>query len=96
MNQTGLEALGYTQITNLAAAVGLGTIPAGTEVVMLQCETQNVRYRDDGTNPTSSVGMILVTNTIYTFTVAQLAAMKFIEAAASAKLNITYYGLKRA
>lgn len=94
MQGQGLDALGYTQITNLAAAVGLGTIPAGTETVVLQSETQNVRYRDDGTNPTAAVGMILVTNTLYTFTIAQIARMVVIEAAASAKLNISFYGKK--
>ena len=94
MNQLGLDALGYTQVTNVSAATGVGTIPAGTEVVMLQCETQNVRFRDDGTSPTASVGMLLVTNTIYTFTASNVAAMKFIETTASAKLNILFYGRK--
>lgn len=88
------DALGYTQVTNLVAAVGLGAIPAGAETVLLQAEAQNVRYRDDATDPTAAIGMILVINTIYEFTVAQLARMKFIEAAASAKLNISFYGTK--
>lgn len=89
----GLDALGYQQLTSLAAAAGM-TIPAGTSVVLVQPETQNVRYRDDGTDPTASVGMLLVANTVYQFNIAQLARCKFIEAAASAKLNISYYGTR--
>lgn len=92
--QKAADALGYTQITNVSAAVGVGTIPAGSERVILQAETQNVRYRDDGTDPTSSTGFLLVTNTIYEFNIAQIARMKFIEATASAKLNIGFYGTK--
>lgn len=96
MNDRGRSALGYTQVTNVSAAVGVGTIPAGTETVLLQATTQNVRYRDDNTAPTGTVGMRLVANTIYEFTVAQVAQMKFIEEAASAVLNISFYGSKPA
>lgn len=92
MNQLGMDSLGYTQVTNLTAAVGVGTIPAGTETVLLQCTGQNVRYRDDGTNPTAAIGMVLVALTLYSFTVAQISSMKFIETAATGVLNITFYG----
>lgn len=93
MNERSKDALGHQQITNLAAAVGITVLP-GTERVILQCETQNVRYRDDGTDPTASVGLILVALTMYEFSIAQIARMKFIETAASAKLNIASYGTK--
>lgn len=88
------SALGYTQITNLSAAVGVGTIPAGTETVVLQAQTQNVRYRDDGTAASATVGMILVALTMYEFTVAQVASMSFFETAASGALNISFYGTR--
>jgi hypothetical protein len=94
--QPSKDALGHEQIAVLTSAVGFTSIPAGTETVLLQAETQNVRWRDDGTNPTSTVGLILIANTLYEFTVGQLARMKFIEAAATAKLNIAYYGRKTA
>jgi hypothetical protein len=92
MNLMGLKALGYTQVTVLTSAVGVGTIPAGTENVLLQAETQDVRYRDDGTPPTAAIGMILAAKTMYSFTVAEIARMSFIESAATAKLNISFYG----
>lgn len=94
MNERSKDALGYTQITNLVAAVGVGTIPPGTEMILVQCQTQNVRYRDDGTDPTGTVGMVLVALTIYEFSVAQIARMKFIETAASAALNLSFYGIR--
>jgi len=100
MNERSRDALGYGQLTSLAAAVAVSTvtggIPKGTETVLLQAETQDVRYRDDGTVPTASVGRILAAKTLYEFTVAQIARMNVIEAAASGKLNISFYGVKTA
>lgn len=98
MNNISYDALGYGQLTSLSSAVAVssvtGGIPAGTEQVAIQAETQNVRYRDDGTDPTASIGMIFTVNTIYMLSIAQAARMKLIEAAASAKLNISFYGRK--
>lgn len=87
------DALGYQQLGTLTAAIGL-TIPAGTETVLLQGESQNIRYRDDGTDPTASSGMVLAAGTLYEMTVGQIARMKFIEATSAAKLNVSYYGRK--
>jgi hypothetical protein len=89
------DALGYTQIAagGLATAVGL-TIPAGTEVINVQPEAQNVRYRDDGTAPTATVGFILFAGTMYTFSVAQAASMQFIQVTAGAILNYASYGAR--
>lgn len=90
------DSLGYSQLTSLGSSTLIssvtGGIPAGTDTVVLQAETQNVRYRDDGSAPTASVGMILVAGTMYEFSVSQIAAMRVIEVTASAKLNITFYG----
>lgn len=85
-----LQPKGYQQITSLAAAAAL-TVPAGANIVVISCEAQNVRWRDDGTDPTASIGMRLQTGEgAFTFT-GNLAALKFIEEAASAKLNVSYY-----
>lgn len=98
MNQIALQSLGYAQIliptsTLISTALANG-IPAGTQRVRLQTESQNARYRDDGVAPTATVGMRLVANTMYDLDVAQIGAMRVIEEAASAKLNITFYGLR--
>ena len=86
-----IKALGYQQITSLAAATAL-TVPAGTSKALIQAETQAVRWRDDGTSPTASVGMNLAVGDMLEYDSAQLAIVKFIEVVASAKLNISYYG----
>lgn len=83
------KPLGYEQITTLSAASGL-TVPSGATSAVIIAETQSVRWRDDGTNPSGTVGMLLPTNTMLEYS-GNLAAIKFIETAASAKLNITYF-----
>lgn len=97
----GLKAittrLGYQQITSLSAAASL-TVPV-RDVQGLSCrpsiaiitpETQAVRWRDDGTAPTSSVGMPLAAGTTLQYD-GDLTKIQFIQQTASAALNITYY-----
>lgn len=81
--------IGYQQITSLSAAATL-TVPDGAILALIQPETQNVRWRDDGTSPTASVGINLFVGDTLSYT-GNMLAIKFIEVAASAKLNITYY-----
>lgn len=84
-----LKPLGYQQITSLAAATAL-TPPNFARLAMIQAESQSVRWRDDGTNPTAAIGMILVANDILLYS-GDFAAIKLIEVTGSAKVNITYY-----
>lgn len=85
------QDLGYVQITSLAAATAL-TIPAGTALILVTPETQAVRWRADGTNPTASVGYPLAIGVEAQFTLKQLAGLKFIEQTAGAKINIYFFG----
>lgn len=85
----GGTALGYQQITSLAAAAGL-TVPPGATYAVISPGAQAVRWRDDGTNPTATVGMPIPVNGVFTYA-GDLTAIKFIEQAASAQLNISYY-----
>jgi hypothetical protein len=66
-------------------------VPVGATVAIIQAEAQSIRWRDDGTNPTTSVGMVLSAGESLFFT-GDLAGFSAIEVAASAKLNISYYG----
>jgi hypothetical protein len=89
--------LGYQQITSLSAATGL-TVPSKDlnglacrpSIAMITPETQGVRWRDDDTDPTNSVGMPLAAGTTLQYD-GDLTKIKFIEQTASAKLNISYY-----
>jgi hypothetical protein len=87
--------LGYQQITSLGSAVGL-TVPSGATCALIQSELFDVRWRDDGTNPTASVGMLLTALDVEhpgsaMWYVGDLTKLKFIEASAGAKLDISYY-----
>ncbi len=84
------KPLGYQQITSLAAAAGFASVPTRARLVMVQSETQSVRWRDDGVNPTASVGMIIAAGDTLFYT-GDFSAIKFIEVTASAKLNITFF-----
>jgi hypothetical protein len=84
---------GYQQITSLSSAQSL-TVPDGTAYALITPETQAVRFRDDGTAPTATVGMPLSVGATlkYTGGYSGLKALQFIEQTASAKLNIYYFG----
>ena len=85
-----LEPKGYRQQTTLSAAIGLEGVPQGARAALIQAVTQNVRWRDDGTDPTDSIGMQLAAGRDMLYT-GDLAKIKFIEEAASAELNVAYY-----
>lgn len=91
MSYQAEKALGYQQLTSLSASTAL-TIPAGTVLALIQPEIQAVRWRDDGTAPTATVGYPLSTGSELQYTGAQLTALRFIEQSSGAKLNIVYYG----
>lgn len=84
-----LKPMGYQQVTGLSTVKSL-TVPKGARIAIIQGETQSVRWRDDGTNPTGTVGMLLVDAEELLYT-GDLHSIRFIEAAASAKLNVSYY-----
>jgi hypothetical protein len=81
--------LGYQQIVALSAATAL-TVPEGATVAVIESEAQGVRWRDDGTDPTAAIGMPIPSGETLEYS-GNLAALRFIEEAASAKLNVSYY-----
>lgn len=83
---------GHEFITDLSSVTTL-TVPTGANKCIIQCEDQNVRWRMDGTDPTSSVGMLLEAGKSQAF-VGGLGDLEFIEVASGAELNVTYYGDK--
>lgn len=90
-NSEQLNPKGFQQITSLSSATGL-TVPAGASIAVIMCDTQNVRWRDDGTAPTASVGMLLRTTDEPLVYQGDLDAIQFIQVTASAVLNVSYYG----
>lgn len=88
---SGATPLGHDQETSLGTATGLTTIPTGATKALIQAEAQNVRWSDDGVNPTTTTGMRLLAGE--SVMLGNLAALLFIEEAGSAKLNVSYYSV---
>lgn len=92
MDAIRFTPLGYQQITagTLASATSL-TVPAGANMAMIGADTAGVRFRDDGTAPTASVGVLIPAGVALFQYTGNLAALQFIAASGSPVLNISYY-----
>ena len=85
-------SLGFASAAlSTAAAVGLPGIPVGATSALVCIEGVNARYRDDGTDPTTSVGMPFFANATQIYS-QNLAALKFIAQSGSGTLDVLYYG----
>jgi len=88
----------YAELTVSDTAVGLAeatpAMPEGTKRAYIACETANVRWKADGSDPTSSAGHLIVAGDSVSFTNRDytdlLKAIKFIRVTVDAKLTITY------
>lgn len=83
--------LGYTQITSLASATGIGPVPIDAIMALIEVEGAAVRYRDDGSAPTASVGMPLVPGQEFSYSVVDFTQIEFIQQSSGAILNISWY-----
>lgn len=79
----------FIQIASLATVTSL-TVPADARYAVIQCEGADVRWTPDGTTPSATVGFILEQNMMWTCT-EELESLKFIQASATASLNIAFY-----
>jgi hypothetical protein len=86
---TGYSPKGYQQIVGLASSTAL-TVPTGATVAFIAVSTQAVRYRDDGTAPTATVGMPVPAGSQLMYS-GSLSAVRFIQQTATATLDISYY-----
>lgn len=89
-----LAPLGYCQLSSLSGATKLTSctngIPTTASVIVVAAETQAVRWRDDGTAPTASVGMPIATGSALVYQ-GDLTTIQFIEETASAKIDVSFY-----
>jgi hypothetical protein len=91
------SVLGYQQITVLTASTPLGVpvrdingLSSTPTVAIIVPEGQGVRWRDDGTAPTATVGMPLAAGAVLEYD-GDLTRIRFIQQAATATLNVSYY-----
>lgn len=83
-----ISPVGYRQLTSLSSAKGI-QIGDG-RVALIQALNQNIRWRDDGTDPTDSVGMRLHAGESIWY-IGDLRTIRFIEENAGAEINISVY-----
>lgn len=91
------SSIGYEQITDLSSAETL-TVPTRDQqgnkqqptLAYIVAEVQDVRWRDDGTAPTATIGMPLAAGVPFPYD-GDLTKIQFIEQTAGAVLNVSYY-----
>jgi hypothetical protein len=90
-----LSCLGFGALTLTSTAVLLSTIsggiPARARMAIISVETANARYRDDGTAPTASVGVQLVSGVAPFVYAGDLTAIQFVAVSGSPVINAAFY-----
>lgn len=86
----GLTALGFQQFTPTTSQA-LPSIPVGATSFLMECDAQAVRWRDDGTAPTASIGFPLLVGTTMTYKSLPLSRFLVIQQASAAVCNVSYY-----
>lgn len=83
---------GYQQVTSLStsAAANLPSIPQNAQSVLIFVESAGIRWRDDGTDPTSSVGNPISSGQAFCYA-NDPHAMRIIGQTGTPTVNITYY-----
>lgn len=93
LSEVGIRyaSVGYQQITATGSAQSL-TVPAGATSAEICVSTAAVRWRDDATDPTTSVGMPIAAATWpCKFYTGPLQAFRFIAVSGSPVLDVSYY-----
>lgn len=81
---------GTAQLTGIDSSTAVAiTVPTGARFIEIQAEDQNLRWRSDGTSPTSSVGNILYAGTSREFW-SSLSNIELIATTGTAKANFHY------
>lgn len=95
-NQFNEIPKGYVQVTGPAVATALAPPTTvnpgngGANMVIITTETQAIRWRDDGTDPTAAIGYLLPAGAELVYT-GDLTKFKYIQAAATAVVNFAFY-----
>lgn len=91
---------GYCQITSLSSAVNLvtascstGSVPAQAVIAEICVSVAAIRYRDDGTAPTTALGIPVGAGTCYPYAVSSggFGALSLIQQTAGAVVDIAFY-----
>lgn len=68
-----------------------GVLTVNARYAVMQGEAQNLRYTTDGSDPTATAGFLLLVGERVTFTPAELATLKVLEATSGGFANCQLY-----
>ena len=84
-----LTPLGFAGVLGVVGVVKLPSTPVSAAYAYIQADGGDLRWRDDGTDPTSSVGMLIMDGEDLWYT-GDLHTIRFI-AVTTANLHVSYY-----
>ena len=84
-----LTPLGYQAIAPTSSTAL--TVPAGAAFALFRSEVQDVRWTDDGTTPTLTVGMLQMVEDSPFWYAGDLAALLFFNDTAGGIVKVLYY-----
>lgn len=91
---TGIRPVaGHEQITVSSTAVAL-TVPTTPTVrfAVVSIQSNPIRTRDDGTNPTATVGLLWQSNEKIIVCQSSLSAFRMIRQSSDATVDVSYFG----
>lgn len=84
--------LGYQQLSVTSASAVNLTVPNASRIAEICLEANQMRYRDDGTAPTTSAGMPVTASQTPCFQYSgNLVAIQFIAVITASTLDVSYY-----
>jgi hypothetical protein len=97
INDRRVRPLGFETLTVTNTAKSLQSIPqlqssAEVKYCLFSADTSAARWRDDGTAPTSSVGMLLPLNIIPCWYAGEIHQLQFIATTGTSNIHVLYYG----
>ena len=81
----------FEQITVSSTALGLTNLVGSDKLAVIQIQDADIRYRDDGTSPTASVGTPITAGSAYVVCGPTLSKHKMIRTNSDAVANVHYY-----
>ena len=91
-----LTIRGFETFTvDASVAQGL-TPPQGAQLALLNTYNEDARFRDDGIDPTASIGQPIIKLSTLQYNIEDLTKIKIIAVTGTTQINVTYYSFPRA
>jgi hypothetical protein len=85
-------ALGFANI--VVSGTVMFSVPPGADLVVMVCESSPIRWRDDGTSPSVSSGVLIMPTQPAFEYAGDPRSIQFISAATTATLSASFYRLQ--